>query len=240
MSTATIYADTTDGRLRSAHNTYSSANTGANLAADPSSSQLYVGQVYDTGDDPDYTLDNLFFGFDTGPALPDTCTVDSVTAYLYIDGADTPRTWSIEMRLYDWGGSLTTADWASGSTLSSATLLASIAASSVGGAGLKTLTSETAFKSAVSKTGYTYVCVTSSRFTTASAPSDYERAYVSMAERGGSYRPKLVIEYTEAASGIGKLAWWLSAARWRSLWDPRPSGLLLPRSGGLLLPDTAI
>ena len=34
---------------------------------------------------------------------------------------------------------------------------------------------------------------------------------------------------TYTAGGIGKLAWWLSAAKWNSPWEPRPSGLLLPK-----------
>jgi len=38
----------------------------------------------------------------------------------------------------------------------------------------------------------------------------------------------LYATYT-AAGGIGKLAWWLSAAKWNSPWEPRPSGLLLPK-----------
>ena len=32
-----------------------------------------------------------------------------------------------------------------------------------------------------------------------------------------------------AGGGIGKLAWWLNACKWHSPWEPRPSGLLVPK-----------
>jgi len=35
--------------------------------------------------------------------------------------------------------------------------------------------------------------------------------------------------YATYTTGIGKLAWWFNACQWSSPWEPRPSGLLIPK-----------
>jgi hypothetical protein len=140
-----------------------------------------------------------FVSFDTS-SIPDTDTIDSATLSLTAATDASYTDFTIEARTKDWGASLTSVDWVAGADLSGLALLASYATAS-GWVGTTTyaFTSESAFRSAVSKTGTTYVMVSSSRTRVGNEPSgdEYVSTY-SANQSGTTYDPKLVVTHTAA------------------------------------------
>lgn len=199
MTTATIYAGAADGVVQSDHTTvYSTARSGNNLNAGSGAAYGSVGQY---GTIP-YICYEMFLSFDTS-SIPDGATISAVTLSLYgkADASDTDFT--INARAYDWGASLTTADWIAGASLSGNTLLATFATSGFSAAGYNDFTSESAFLTAINKTGTTYIVLSSSRHEGANAPSGNEYVSTYLADEAGTTKdPKLTVVYSEVTGPL--------------------------------------
>jgi hypothetical protein len=192
MTTTTVYADTSDGKIISEDATYSTCRAGAALSQTTNATADRVGQL--TG----YECHELFFRFDTS-SIPDTDTVDS--AVFSLDGNTDASTtdFTMEARASAWGATLTTADWVAGADLGALTLLASLSTASYS-AGYMDFTSDAAFPANVSKTGYTELLVCSSRHRVGTAPTGNEYVVVTMADTAGTTTdPKLVVVHSVAA-----------------------------------------
>lgn len=201
MSTLTVYADTTDGQIRSTSNTYATARAGAALAAATAATLDETGQRW-TGSN--YLIDETFFGFDTS-SLGASASVSAAIFSLYgfEDHSDTDFTWNCY--LYDWGVALATGDWVAGASLSGLTLLGTFATTSFSAAGYNDF-SDVAFAANVSKTGTTRVMTASSRQESGNTPTGDEYVYSYFADQTGTTKdPKLVVTYTSGAQGTGAL-----------------------------------
>jgi hypothetical protein len=146
-----------------------------------------------------------FIGFVTSD-IPDEDTISSAILSLWLaTDISTDAEFTVQVRVHDYGSSLSEADWVAGADLSSKTLLATKATSGIGSTGeYKDFTSETAFASNVSKTGSTRMLLCSSRHVAGNQPGSqwrwYEAVHFSAAdETGTTYDPKLVVVH--ASSG---------------------------------------
>lgn len=197
MTTATFNAANALGKVSSSNNAYATMQAGSNMsAAAPFGSGAQVGQVYDTSFTRDYEGYQYFLEFDTS-TLPDGATINSVALKIYPFTKDNGYT--LEVRGYDAGTSLTTADWQTPSALGALTLLASIATASLSTGALNTITENGSnFRSYINTTGKTRVVLNLAEFRTSAAPSPdgtYER--VNFYDPADATRfPVLVIDYT--------------------------------------------
>lgn len=195
MATLTVYAGTEDGGVQSRTSTYSGARAGTgNL-------DVSTGGVADRANwngGSDHRITELFFSFDTS-SVPSGASISDVTFSLNerIAPSEDDNPDDVYVRQYDWGTSVTGADWRpTDGTSSGDTLLASLAFSSWG-TGYNDFVSESAFTSAINTGGDTrFYCVVSNA-EAASAPTGSNYISVRMADESGtSQDPKLVVTYT--------------------------------------------
>jgi N-acetylneuraminic acid mutarotase len=173
MPTYTIYADSTSGWMY---------QTGANPGASP----IYCG--YDTT--PNFY--QLGLAFDTSSVVG---TVTSVTLSLRGTNNSLSTVLAFEARLYDWGSTLTTADWQSGSAFGALPLLATFGSGSVSFSTLDAWSSQSAFLTSINQSGFTRMVVSTAaqRLGTQSGVS-YIGFYPPA--NGAGYAPQLVITTT--------------------------------------------
>lgn len=191
MSTLVVEAESSNRGVTSISSSYATARAGGSLNVD-SNAQVATGQAFFAG--PQYECSETFLRFDTSP-LPDDAVIDSVVLSLYGQADDSVTDFIIEARLLDWGTAVETTDWVSGANLGNYTLLASRNTS--GGfstAAYNDLTSESAFVSNVSKTGFTSLFLSSSRHRLNNTPTGLERIFAWRTPQTGK-NPKLTITY---------------------------------------------
>jgi len=182
--TYTIFADTTDGFISNHRTTATGGGT-----------NVFTNEGYNAvGMDPFDFAQESFLAFDTS-SIPDGATITSVTLSLWGEADGSTQDFTIEARLYDWGASLTGADWRSIADLGSLTLLASRSSAGWAVGSYNVFTSEAAFLSNINKTGSTRFLLCSSRHRTNVDPSQNEYVHFEQAEASGtSNDPKLVVE----------------------------------------------
>ncbi|SET43667.1 hypothetical protein [Nonomuraea wenchangensis] len=191
----TVFGDTADGRLEGQGATYTVARQGTGtIQIDTTGVTSATGQFFSST----YSCYQQFWSFDTS-AITDTDEVTGVTLELYQTGQNlTGGNFTVEAREFDWGTSLTTADFRQGSTLASLPLLASIATSGMGTLNrYYAFTSTSAFLTASGlKTGSVRLLTTSSKQRTGTAPTDREFVQFATAEASGTTTdPKLTITH---------------------------------------------
>lgn len=207
MSTLVVYSNTTDGYVASDRtaggttNDYSTVRAGFGLTADTTGVSLWLGQywAYDTDfDENALAVFEVFLGFDTS-SIPDGDTVSAAVLNLTSQVDNSTTDFTIEARLYDWGATLTTADWVAGASLSGLTSLATKTTASGFTAGTAYDFTDVAFAANVNKTGTTRLLLCSSRTTAGTSPtidvSEYVSAY-SADQTGTTSDPKLTVTYS--------------------------------------------
>ena len=194
----TVFAGTADGRIDSSNATYSVARSGSGSLSANTTSDLIVGQALIGG--VRYCRQG-FVSFDTG-SVPDTDDVSAVDLSLWLTTDTSTTDFTTEAREYDWGASVTTADFRPGADLAALTLMASIASSGIGATGAyKAFTSETAFLTATNlKTGTVYLNLSSSRQRLDNDPAGDEYLTWESADTAGTTNdPKLTITHAAAS-----------------------------------------
>lgn len=186
-TTFTLYPSL-DGTIVSSNTNYATARNGGTLTTDEAGffgeAGIYAGQGT-----PKYIPEG-FLSFDTSAV---TGTIQSVTLSLYGINNSSVTDFTVEVRLYDWGTSLTTADWVPGANLAAMTLLASWSTAGYA-ASYNAFTSEAAFLSNINQSGFTRMVVVSNQTTLGNAPAN--NSYVGFSRvthTGTSQDPKLVI-----------------------------------------------
>ena len=209
MTVDTFYSESADGFIESSHaSTYSTARSGGGTKVAPTTEvYLQIGQNY-LGSEFGYYLYESFLSFDTS-TIPDSAIISAVTLSLhgggYVDQSTTDFT--IEARTYDWGASLTTADWVAGADLSSNTLLASRSTSGWSTSAYNDLTENGSnFVSAINKTGITRIILCSSRTKDGTTPTGAEYVNLGASEKSGtSNDPKLSVTYVLGPTTVGSI-----------------------------------
>lgn len=191
----TVFGDTTDGYIESFNAVYATARTGGGTltAVSATDSNILVGQANLAG----FYCEEGFIGFDTS-AINDSDVISSVVLDLWLVTDSSTTDFTCEARVFDWGATLTTADWISGASLSANTLVASISSSGIGATGAyKTFTSQAAFLTAPNlKTGITNLVLDSDRHVAANSPTNNENLGFDDANTAGTTQdPKLTITH---------------------------------------------
>jgi hypothetical protein len=191
MTTSVVYADNTpDGDVEGRSATYSIARSTAYAAQ---TTYMRVGQ------DSFFKCWEGFDQFNTSGIGTDT--ISSATLSLYGQSASVSQNFTIEARIFDWGASLTTADYVSGSSLGSLTLVAHWA--TVDGWSTVAYTDfyDDALAANINKSGQTYLLFNSDRHRIGNQPITIEYVWVNPASTDGTTKdPKLTIVHAAAAS----------------------------------------
>lgn len=138
MTTTVVYGDASDGEIRSESSDYASARAGSSsVVASTALTNQRVGQQADSFGQR--SCFEAFYAFDIGAAIPPGDTITAAELQLWAGSIFTAAGWVAEARAFDWGATLTTADWVPGASLSGLPLLATWAASGPAGQ-LKTFT----------------------------------------------------------------------------------------------------
>lgn len=195
---STFYVDTGDGYIQSRGlGSYADARTGSNLSVTTTSSD---GLPYWTDfSGPDYYIRQVHLRWDTSSVGADDVT-DATLSLYFLSGENTDGWGSLYAREYDYGASLTTADWrATNGTSASDALLAQIARTSISINAYNALTSEAAFVAAINGSGYTGLYVLVSNTESATAPTGWNWPRFWVGDRAGTTEdPKLVVTHASA------------------------------------------
>jgi hypothetical protein len=191
-TTYTIFGDTSDGRTFSEHSSYATARTAIGTGGSTATGNDHpVGQNFFS---PNYYCFQMLIAFDTS-AIPDTATITAVTLSMYSEQNNSTTDFTVEARLFDWGATVTNADYVSGDDMAAKTLLASYPTSSHVINAYNVLTSEAAFAANINLTGFTRILLCSSRQRVGNTPTGNEYVNLNTAENTGITKdPKLVVE----------------------------------------------
>lgn len=182
-TTYTIYSGAADGYVGA---TPWTAGDGGGDSVNNTTGSPTVGRLSGTG----WGYES-FLTFDTSIVVG---TITSATLSIYVTNDTSNTDFTIEVRLHDWGTSLTTADWLSSETLGTKTLLASLSTDGLTVSAHNTFTSDAAFLSNINQAGETRVVVCSDRHRLGlTAPAS---EYMAFKGHDGidAEKPKLVIE----------------------------------------------
>lgn len=191
MATLTVYAQTADDEIAAHHSVYATAAAGANLTLRGASATAQVVGQQIAGD---YYIHESFEDFDTS-SIPDSATISAATLSVYPVWNPTVNAWTLYAKGYDWGTTVTTADWQTPGQLSVLDRWAYLASGSLVPGAYRALTSDAAFLTGINKSGVTRMVLCSVRTQSATPPTDYELISYSTADKSGT-TPKLVIEYS--------------------------------------------
>lgn len=200
MPSYTIYGDAASGYINSNGSTYAAARDGTGTI-NAGTTTHYVGQ--DRVGTTRYCYES-FVGFDTS-SIDDAETVTAVTATFIVGLNSSTTDFNVQLQEYNWGATLTTADWRTGGgagQLAGLTDWATAISTSGLGASM-VFTGNAAFISGVNKTGLTYFILSSSRHESGTAPSDGVPEFVlfySPAESGTANDP--VLDITTAGTFV--------------------------------------
>lgn len=200
MATLVVYADVADADIGSSDSSHATAVAGSGLhVANTSTAYLEIGDSFFS---PTYYINEIFLSFDTS-ALPDDATIDDAVLDVYGNADNSSTDFTIECAAYDYGASLTTADWIDGTDAAGLTVLATRSTAGWSNAAYNAFSSAgDGLKSVISKTGNTRLALWPERVRTGSAPanSQFVRIWSADEAETGERRPRLTITYTEAAA----------------------------------------
>lgn len=194
MTTYTLFGDLTDGKILSSDSSSSYANARAGtgtLQADSSLGPNVLGQLTSSG--VYYEVDEGFLNFDTN-IINDTEIVTSAVMSLYGSSDDSVTDFTINARIFDWGLSLTTADYVPGASLSSKPLFATFATSGWSTSGYNAFTTDAGGPALISVLNVTRMVIASSRTENNNTPTGNEYVgWYSADVAGTTQDPKMVV-----------------------------------------------
>ncbi len=218
MPTYTIYASASDGEVNSDDTTPNYLNMRAGtgspglVAGGTASANQFVYNSFEaTKSASTYLARQYFHEYDTS-GIPVSETVTSVVFSLYGSAKAGSNNLTVETYAYDWGGSLTTADWTAGASIGALSLLATfplgVLAVNWSTSGYNNFTENgTNFQTAINKGGITRLMCCLDSLRSAVAPVVVNQIRFSAADTSGTTQdPKLVIQTTQTvfpASGYG-------------------------------------
>lgn len=190
----TIFSATADGHAFSSNATWAGARDGPATFTNATNTTTHVGADLNGGL---YDVYQTFLSFDTS-SIPDGDTIATValelnrTGLTAADGAA-----SIEVRPYDWGAAIDTSDFRSMAQLNALTLLATSPSSDWGTSGYKAFTENGSnFRSAINKTGTTYLVLNHSFQTANTTPTGVNLFSFNAADASGTtIDPKITITH---------------------------------------------
>lgn len=177
------------GRVTSADTVYATARSGAGTLATTSNfvsgGQDLVGSTY--------TVFEGFLEFDTS-AIPAAAEILSAVISIDVNSGYAGPAQNAEIRVNDYGSSLTTADFVPGANLSSLTLVATLASTSWPNSGLVAFTSQSAMLTSITQGGKSRFIFESSRLVAGTVPSGTTERFLAIGPGLGGLS-KLVISW---------------------------------------------
>lgn len=184
-TTYTIFSDPAhvDGYISAAPST---ADGGASAGNVVQTGDIFVGQQVGAAYEG-------FLAFNTSSVVG---TITAVTLSLWGVNDSSTTDFTVEARIYNWGTTLTEADWRSPASLAALTLVASRStASGWSTSGYNAFTSDPAFLTNINQAGTTRLIICSSRHRAGNTPSGNEFVgFRSVEQAGTTNDPKLVID----------------------------------------------
>lgn len=181
-----------DGRVQSVSTVYSSARTGFTFGTSTSETFTRIGEGLFGSD---YTEYENFWDFNTSGIEGD---IESVNLEFHFGSNASDTDFDIEVRGYDFGTSITSADWINGANLGNYTLLATrntqyqeLAVSQMERATIPEV--GTAFRTYINKTGNTRFMTSSDRLRVGTAPTGLAYVQVYTIDSGTNLAPKLKV-----------------------------------------------
>jgi hypothetical protein len=193
----TINPSTTNwGRVVSYGN-YANARAGSGTKTLDTSNTGFAGQYYIN---PNYYCVQSFLSFDTSSVVG---TIVSASLEIYIESVTQNEAYDLQARLYNFGTSVTTADFVAGSSLSSQTLLADKDPASLSNGAYYAL-DDVALAANINQSGSTRILFCSSDQVNNDAPSTtmgVPTDKVAFTNPSGTNPPKLIITTADSANG---------------------------------------
>lgn len=196
--TLAVRSGTNDGRVTSTNASWNTCRDGASLVANTTNTSQTISA------NPTYSIVQGFIDFDTS-SIGAGATVSSYVFTLYGTGTaetDTDGT-TIDVRSYDWGGTVTTADYRDtnpGSNWTGLTLFASKVTNTWNQTN-NTANNFTSGSGTINQTGTTSVVVGIDRIASASAPTGNNQFTTYFADQAGTTSdPLLTVTYAPAAA----------------------------------------
>lgn len=202
MTTTIAYGDAADGYLENFSSSYSTALAGSGTfgIVNDNDTKVRIGQNFTT---PNYFVDESFISFAyTVPAGETVATAYIRLRNLSADGTATTR--ALVMSEYDWGASMTTADWRNTSQLNALTTMATIDAANNAGNLYMSAGSNNLNTRLASASPLRLVCTTD-RVRAATTPSGAEQSYFISADSSGTGDDPALIFGTAVADRIRKV-----------------------------------
>lgn len=195
MAVVTLNATTNQGYVRSQASNYSNARAGSGSKTLNQTTLQLPGQQFLGGV---HYIDEAFLEFDTSTI---TGTITSVVLKVYITNVYADNSFTCQARLYDYGTSLTTADWVPGADVSGDTLLATLASGSMSANAYNSFTN-VAFPANINTSGKTRFYLTTDNFASATSPGSNEKEAFIFQSPTGTNVPQLVITTSDPQGAL--------------------------------------
>lgn len=204
MATLVVFGDAADGSVRCDSLTYADARSGAgSFVVSTTANPDNLGVLNFGGT---YLYVDLYLGFDTS-AIPDTDPVSAAVLSLYASSANGagPFPGVIgEARIYDWGATVTSADFVPGDSLATLTLVATQDGATFSPGSYNDWVSDAAMPANVSKTGFTRMVLANDIQRTNGAAPAFNQGnlltYQTSNAAGTTQDPKLTITHGSTSS----------------------------------------
>lgn len=197
MATLTAYSASSDGYRQESSSSYANARNA--LGAEAGSATATSGYVGQRLGGSTYYVYQIGLAFDTSAIGSDA--VLSAVLSLYPAADFSAQDFAVEARLYDWSaGGYTAADFRPGDDIAGDTLLGTLQTSGIDTSQYWDF-SDDALSANINGAGSTYMVLVSDRQRTNNAPVGNEYVQLWLSEKGGDFRPKLVVEYQSGIIG---------------------------------------
>lgn len=195
MSTLTVNTTSNSGRIQSSNATYATARSGGTLTA--------FSTLHTIGQTTGFNVFASYLDFDTS-SIPIGSSITAVTLQLWGTSDFSTTDFIVQARLFDYGSSLTSADWVAGASMGALPLLATFATS--GGwatSAYNTFTENgTTFRTNLNLGGITRIIVVSDRTVSGTAPTGNEDVVAAShdSDANSAHWPLLTVTYAASAS----------------------------------------
>jgi len=195
MTVSVIYSDAADGFIESTSTVYETARAGSGMFATTADEYSGVGQAFYT---PNYYIDQIFLSFDTSAIGTDDISAVALDLYGRADNSTTDDT--VEVAAFDWGATVTTADWQDGTELAALTVLATMPMLGFSLVAYNTFTNTGSMIAAINRTGTTRFVLFGQEDRLGTTPTNPRLVDIWMADelQTGERRPRLTITHTAA------------------------------------------
>jgi hypothetical protein len=195
MTITVSFALSTDAGAYSHNANYATMSAGSSLTTSGATTFITWGQGWNAPFASEYTCDQAFFEF--AYTKDSTALLDSAYFELTSAGAlSAAQSRDMQVREYDWGGSIDTADWRTAAQFAALTILATCPGIETAASGDHQRAGGSGLINRLDTTGNLRVVVCSDRFANQSTPSTDERSNIRSADYSGTADDPMLVYTT--------------------------------------------